>query len=187
MKLALIIIRQEIIDKYNMLEKEKNGYVYIQMDKGMYGILQEGILPNDLLVKCLAPQNYHSVCHMHVMWKHHTHPVMLTLVMGDFRIKYVGNEHVDQLLNALKQDYEVTVDWTGGLHCGINLDWYYKYKTVDLSMPGYIAKALQKFQHKELTQPHHAHYPARAPQYGSKVQLTPEMDTSAALSPAEKK
>jgi hypothetical protein len=33
MKLALSIIPQEIIEKYKLLEKEKNGYVYIQINK----------------------------------------------------------------------------------------------------------------------------------------------------------
>jgi hypothetical protein len=51
-------------------------------------------------------------------------------------------------------------------------------------MPGYIENALYKFQHKKPARPQHAPYPARAPRYGSKVQLTPELDTSSALSPA---
>jgi hypothetical protein len=33
MHLALNIIPQEIIDKYNLLYKAKNGYVYINMEK----------------------------------------------------------------------------------------------------------------------------------------------------------
>jgi hypothetical protein len=36
MKLTLSIIPQEIIDKYNLLEEEKNGFVYIQINKVMY-------------------------------------------------------------------------------------------------------------------------------------------------------
>jgi hypothetical protein len=53
---------------------------------------------------------------------------------------------------------------------------------VDLSMPGYEDASLHKLQHIPPTQPEHAHYPARAKQYWAKVQLTPEQDTSAALS-----
>jgi hypothetical protein len=54
-------------------------------------------------------------------------------------------------------------------------------------MPGYIEASLHKFQHKPPARPEHAPYPARVKQYGSKVQLTPEHDTSAALSPTGKK
>jgi hypothetical protein len=55
MQLALTIIPQEIIDKYKLMDKEKNGKVYIRIDKGMYGLLQAGRLANNLLVTWLAP------------------------------------------------------------------------------------------------------------------------------------
>jgi hypothetical protein len=161
--------------------------VYIQIDKGIYRLPQAGRLANDLLVKRLAPHGYHPVTHTHSLWKHDTRSITFTLVVDDFGIKYVGKDHEDHLLNALKQDYEVTVDWTGGLYCGINLDWDYENKTVNLLMPGYIEAALHKFQHEPPSQPQRAPYPARAPQYGSKVQTTPELDTSADMSPAGKK
>jgi hypothetical protein len=54
-------------------------------------------------------------------------------------------------------------------------------------MPGYIEASLHKFQHKPPARPEHAHYTTRAKQYDSKVQLTPEHNTSTALSPAGKK
>jgi hypothetical protein len=187
MKLTLSIIPQEIIDKYKLSEKGNNGYVLIQINKGMHGLPQTGRFANDSLVKCLAPHCYHPVCLTHGLWKHATHPVMSTMVVEDFGIKYIGKEHVDYLVNALKHDYKVTEDWTGGLYCGIELDWDYKNKTVDLSMPGYISNALYKFQHKEPLRPQHAPYPTQTPHYDSKVQLAPELDTPAYLSPAGKK
>jgi hypothetical protein len=55
MHLALNTIPQEIIDKYNLLDKSTNGYVYIRIDKGMYGLSHTGRLANNLLVKRLAP------------------------------------------------------------------------------------------------------------------------------------
>jgi hypothetical protein len=148
----------------------------------MYGLPQAGRLANDLLVKCLAPNGYRPVRHTHGLWKHNTRTVTFTLVIDDFGIKYVGKEHVDHLLQALKQEYEVTEDWSGELYCGITLYWDYKDGTVDLSMPGYVDAALHKFQQKPPTRSEHAPYPARAKLYGAKVQITPEQDTSAALS-----
>jgi hypothetical protein len=38
----------------------------------------------------------------------------------------LGIENADHLLNALKEDYEVTEDWAGKLYCGISLDWDYE-------------------------------------------------------------
>jgi hypothetical protein len=45
--------------------------------------------------------------------------VTSTLVVDDFGIKYLGKENADHLLNALKENFEVTEDWAGKLYCGI--------------------------------------------------------------------
>jgi hypothetical protein len=183
MRLALNIIPQEIIDKYNLLDKAKNGYVYICIDKGMYSLSQAGRLANNFLVKQLAHHGYHPVEHKHSLWRHITRPITFTLVVDNFGVKYVGKEHADHLLHALKQHYEVTEDWEGKLYCGVSLKWYYENRTVALSMSGYIENVLHKFQQNPPDRPHHAPYPARKPQYGSKVQLTPECVDSPTLAP----
>ena len=43
----------------------------------------------------------------------------------------------------------VAEDWNGNLFFGISLNWNYQDRTVDLCIPGYIGKVLQKFQHKK--------------------------------------
>ena len=43
----------ETIKKYNLKEKIHNGYVYIEIQKGMYGLPQAGKIANDLLHKRL--------------------------------------------------------------------------------------------------------------------------------------
>jgi hypothetical protein len=187
MQLALTIIPQEIIDKYKLMDKEKNGKVYIIIDKGMYELPHAGILANNFLVTRLTPHGYCPCKHTHCLWRHDTKPVTFTLVVDDFGIKYSGKENADHFLNALKENYEVTEDWAGKLYCGISLDWDYENKTVDLSIPGYIANALHKFQHKQPDRPQHAPYPARTPQYGSKVQLTPAVLDSPTLTPQGRK
>ena len=83
-------------------------------------------------------------------------PVLFSLVVDDFGIKYVGKQHVNHLLEALKEHYEVSKDWDGKLYCGITLDWDHKNRTVDLSMPGYIQAALHKYHHVPAKRPQHA-------------------------------
>ena len=52
MKLADIL--QEIIEEYKLLDKATpDGSIYIEATKGMYGLLQAGLLANKLLEKCL--------------------------------------------------------------------------------------------------------------------------------------
>ncbi len=42
----------EIIKQYNLREKmDKDGYLYIKVQKGMYGLPQAGILAQELLEK----------------------------------------------------------------------------------------------------------------------------------------
>jgi hypothetical protein len=90
MQLALSIIPQEIIDKYKFMDKEKNGKVYIRIDKGMYGLPQAGRLANNLLFTRLVPHGYRPCTHTHGLWRHDTKPVTFTLVADDFGIKYLG-------------------------------------------------------------------------------------------------
>ena len=48
-KIALIIIRQDIIDKYNLMDKQINGFICARMEKGMYGLSQDGIIEHKTL------------------------------------------------------------------------------------------------------------------------------------------
>jgi hypothetical protein len=85
-----------------LIDKEKNGKVYIRFDKGMYGLPHAGGLANNLLVTRLAPHGYRPFKHTHGLWWHDTKPVTFTLVVDALVIKYLGKENADHLLNALK-------------------------------------------------------------------------------------
>lgn len=86
------------------------------------------------------------------------------------------------LLQTLQQHYEITIDWTGGQYLGLNLDWDYTKGTVDISMPGYIERALLRFNHPPPKRAQHSPHAWTAPTYGAKVQLTDEPDNTAPLS-----
>ena len=110
----------------------------MEIRKGIYGLLQAGMLANNLLKKRLTKSGYFEVPHTPGLWKHITRPIHFTLVVDDFGIKYEGEEHAKHLLSALQKDYTLDVDWTGSLYCGIKLEWNYAQRTLDISMPGYI-------------------------------------------------
>jgi hypothetical protein len=67
------------------------------------------------------------------------------------------------------------------MYCGITLKWDYVARTVDLSMHGYIGKALNSYLVKRPKRPQHAPHAWTVPSYGSKVQLTPPADNSEPL------
>jgi hypothetical protein len=74
----------------------------------------------------------------------------------------------------------------GLLFCGIKLTWDYKHCHVNCSMPGYIDKALKKYQHPTLTAPQNAPYATAPIQYNTKMQRV-RTDTTSPLSPVESK
>jgi hypothetical protein len=103
--------------------------------------------------------------------------------VDDFGIQYKGIQHAHHLIAALKQDYKaVTTNREGKLFCGITLNWNYQARSVDLSMPGYVKKALSEFQHIEPTRAEHQLHCNNEPQYRVKLQLTDPIDTTEPLS-----
>ena len=148
----------------------------------MWGLPQAGILANKLLHKRLAPHGYFECKQTPGLWKHVTRPITFTLVVDDFRVKYTRQEDIDHLINCIKKKYELTEDWDGDLYCGICLKWDYVKRTLDISMPGYIVKQLQKYKHASPPKPQHCPYAPQPKQYGSEAQCPLPPDSSPPLS-----
>ena len=126
------LIPKEFIEAYNLYPLVHRNHVYMQIERGMYGLPQAGILANKLLRKRLAPHGYYEAKHTPGLWKHTTHPVQFTLVVDGFGVKYVGKQYADHLLNALQETHEVSTDWHGSLYCGITLEWNYAEHYLDI-------------------------------------------------------
>jgi hypothetical protein len=148
----------------------------------MYGLPQAGRLANKLLEKRLKPHGFSPAPHTHGLWLHNTKKIQFALVVDDFGIECEDRQDAEDLIQIIKDHYEaVSEDWVGELFCGITHEWDYKNKTVDLSMPGYIAKVLLKFQHPHPKHPEHQPAKHNLPQYGAKVQMTEPHDASPML------
>jgi hypothetical protein len=80
----------------------------------------------------------------HGLRTHDTRPISFSSVVDDFGVKNVGREHAEHLMTCIKKKYNISSEWNGTAYCGLTLDWDYKNRTVDLSMPGYIKAALHK-------------------------------------------
>ena len=173
-------VPEEIIIQYQLRDKQdKDGYVYMEVRKGMYGLPQAGILANKLLESRLNLHGYAQMPLTNGLWRHKTRPITFSLVVDDFGIKYVNVDDVLHLKNILLQHYPVTEDWTGALYCGLTLHWNYTDRWVDLSMPGYIKALLLRFQHPSPSQPQFSPHACAPPNYGQ--QLTPPDDSSAPI------
>ncbi|KAL7474487.1 hypothetical protein ACHAW6_000460 [Cyclotella cf. meneghiniana] len=60
MKLKLNLIPTEIVQKHNLQKLKDNGWIYIRINLGMYGLPQAGILANKLLAKRLSEAGYYQ-------------------------------------------------------------------------------------------------------------------------------
>jgi hypothetical protein len=138
MKMLLSRFPEEIIQKHNLNALTVDGWVYIEIRKGMYGLKQAGLLENQLLQTRLAPFWYYPAWHTPGICLHKTRSISFTLVVEIFAVKYVGKQHAEHLRNALLQTYELTADWTATVYSGMSLKWDYKNRTCDISMPGYV-------------------------------------------------
>ena len=125
-----------------------DGNLYIKATRGMYRLPQAGLLANKQLEKQLNKHGYWQSKLVPELWKQNTRPIHFTLVVDDFGVKYTQQEDVDHLKTVLERNYTVTADWTGTQYIRLTLNWDYKQQRVHLSMPNYVKKALQQFQHK---------------------------------------
>jgi hypothetical protein len=85
-----------------LIELAQDGKVYIEIQKGMYGLPQAGILTNELLQRNLANNGYRPTQHTHGLWKQDSRSTSFSLVVDDFGVKYVDREHAEHLMEYIK-------------------------------------------------------------------------------------
>ena len=170
-KIKLSDVPDEIIEEYNLRAKAtSDGWIYIKVVKGMYGLPQAGSLAHDLLEKRLNNEGYYKSKLVPGLWKHKTRNLQFVLVVDDFGIKYLREEDLNHLIKSIEQYYEVKVDKEGKEFVKIELDWDYDNRKVHLSMKPYLDKALRQFDNVTPTTRHDSPYPHVELTYGAKQQ-----------------
>lgn len=173
----------DIITKYQLADLiSPDGYIYIKIKKGMYGLKQAAILAYQKLVNNLAPHGYRPCKYSVGLWRHDTLPTKFCLCVDDFGIKYYDKKDANHLLSALRTSgFTVSTDWEGKNYCGLTFDWNYDKGYVDISMPDYVKEALHKFQHEKPSRQCHAPHQWSIPVYGKSVQYAKPPDDSERL------
>jgi hypothetical protein len=90
MVINLSSLPQETINKYDLIKLSQDWKVYIEIQKGMYGLPQAGILANKLSRRNLAKDGYQQTQHTHSLWTHDTFPISFLLVVDDFEVKLMS-------------------------------------------------------------------------------------------------
>ena len=112
MKIPQKYIPPDIINKYNLKSKFHNGYIYCEINKGMYGLKQAALLAYNFLVKKLQPYGYNPIPHTIGIWTHKSRPITFSLCVDDFGVKCF-HKHDGHLINALQQHCKLSIDWEG--------------------------------------------------------------------------
>ena len=113
---------EDVIKHYKLKElANKEGMVFVEIQKGMYGLPQEGLLAQELLKKWLNKHEYFQSTRTPGLWRHKWRPTQFTLVVDDSGIKYVGDENLQHLTTVLREHYEISIDRTGAWYIGIHL------------------------------------------------------------------
>jgi len=113
-------------------------------------------------------------------------PIQFSLVVDDFGVKYVGKENAEHLLNTIRKYYKCSCNWDGKRYCRLTIKWDYAGQKVHLSMPTYIKKALQRFQHPPPMKPQNQPHPSVKKTYGAKMQYANPPDEAPTLDIAGK-
>ena len=114
---------EDVIEHYKLKEKaNKDGMVFVEIRKGMYGLPQAGLLAQELLEQRLNKHGYFQSTRTPGLWTHKWRPVQFTLVVDDFGIKYVGEDNLQHLTSILREHYEISIDREGKQYVGIHFD-----------------------------------------------------------------
>jgi hypothetical protein len=175
-------IPQEVWDDSRyQIEPAADGFIYLEIRRGMYGLKEAAIIAFNQLVNKLAPSGYAPMPFTPGLWRHQSKRTTFVLCVDDFGVKYFSKPDALHLINAIKAHYELTIDWSGTLYCGLTLDWHYDEGYVDVSMPKYVARALAKFEHPAPLRAQHAPHKWVEPVYGSRQPQTPTPESIAPL------
>ena len=109
-KMPQHIILLKMIQHYNLQNHFVNNNILIQIERGMYGLPQSRILANKILKEKLALVGYYEVNHIPGMFKHKTLQIQFTLVVDDFGVKIINDEHTHHLIKTLQEHYELDMN-----------------------------------------------------------------------------
>ena len=96
----------------------------MEIRRGIYGLPQAGILANKLLKERLLRHGYVET-KTPGLFTHIWRAIKFTLIVDDFGVEYVGEEHAQHLISSLQKYYPIDIDWTGTRYCVIDMKWNY--------------------------------------------------------------
>ena len=184
----LRVTRKQIPDE-TMIQFDLDQYVtkdvvYFQVNKGMYGLKQAGLLANDRIVEHLAKYDYIQSKYVPCLFVSKDKSTAFCLIVDDLLIK-ANNSNRERLYACLRVLYEITTDDTGSKYINIEMRRDRSAGTIACAMKGYMDKVITRFDNWAGTRSAKSPGIYQPPSYGIKQQFTAPEDHSKPLSPAD--
>jgi hypothetical protein len=81
------------------------------------------IIAHELLAKRLKEHSYTQSKTMHGLWKHEWHLITFSLVVDDFWVKYIREEHTQHLLRMTHKKISYLFKKEGERYCRLTTTW----------------------------------------------------------------
>jgi hypothetical protein len=186
LRVPLRLIPPAVQRDYNVQALQRDGFVYVRVMKGIYGLPQAGLLARERLVKHLHGHGYCEAAATPSLFRHKTRDIAFVLVVDDFGVKYANKADMDHLITVLRELYQLTVSWDGEKYVGFKVQHDYVASTIRVSIPGYVEQMGRRFGVRPPTRPVDAPLAYVPPTFGRRgPQWEAPSDTTTALSPNE--
>ena len=183
LSIPLKFLSPAMLIKYNLKPYVDNGHVLFEVLRSMYGLPHAGRIAQEALILHLASHHYLQTS-TPCLFKHTSNGTCFTLVVDDFGIKYRTKDTAQHLIDCLQLKYKLTIRWEGERYLGMTVLFDRTARHVQLSIPGYIRKVLQRFA-PSLTIGAKSPGIYTPPRYGQPTEQSPTVDDSPRVSPAE--
>ena len=87
-------------------------------------------------------------------------------------MKYSSKDDANNLLDSLKKHYAISTDWGGRNYLGLTIDWNFSKEYIDILMPDYVKKLLDRLQYHNPKRPQYAPNLWTVPAYGKRLQIS---------------
>ena len=111
--MALETIPDEIIKQHNLLKMCVNRKAFFEIQKGMPGLKQVGVIAHQGLSNRLELAEHKPCMNSPSLWKHTTLSISFTLVVDDLGAKHIETKLAQHLIDVLRNKYETSTDWAG--------------------------------------------------------------------------
>jgi hypothetical protein len=160
------------------LDESGDGTVTFEVTSALFGHPAAGKLSEDQLLPRLAAAGYHQTA-IPCLFRHESRPIQFTLIVDDFGVKYKNRADAEHLLQTLECFHQMRVDWTGRNYVGYEINHDRIARTLTLSMPGYVAKIINRFRPNGITSGAASPMLYTPPTYGSTAPQSATHDDSA--------